>query len=241
AVVQFLPVNSDALVSALNLLILLCRDDEARKRLYTCDCVVTLRKLLYLPNTPIDTQELCLSLLSRLSALKFCRQVILDNGLLPVIVSLIQKNLEDPGMVLCGLACLNYLAYHNYAVCKKLCEGNNFSLIILCCVSYVEKKDIGIVTQSLGVISCILAMSVKDQDKDKSLIIPLLANDIVPLLDKMIVIFLRSPKIMFQCVSSIHMLSLNEEGLTYLKNVDGLIDHLMAVLDTPTNLEATKR
>ena len=69
AVVQFLPVNSDALVSALNLLILLCRDDEARKRLYTCDCVVTLRKLLYLPNTPIDTQELCLSLLSRLSAL----------------------------------------------------------------------------------------------------------------------------------------------------------------------------
>ncbi len=46
---------------------------------------------------------------------------------------------------------------------------------------------------------------------------------------------------MFQCVSSIHMLSLNEEGLTYLKNVDGLIDHLMAVLDTPTNLEATKR
>ena len=54
----------------------------------------------------------------------------------------------------------------DYAVCKKLCEGNNFSLIILCCVSYVEKKDIGIVTQSLGVFSCILAMSVKDQDKD---------------------------------------------------------------------------
>lgn len=139
----------------------------------------------------------------------------------------------------------------DYTVCRKLCEGNNFSLIVLCCVSYVEKKDIGIVTQSLGVISCILAMSVKDQDKDsrsflaptivESLILPLLSNDIVPLLDKMIVIFLRSPKIMFQCISSIHMLSLNEEGLTYLKNVDGLIDHLMAVIDTPTNLEATKR
>lgn len=72
AVIQYLPINSDALVSALNLLILLCRDDEARKRLYMCDCVVTLRKLLYLPNTPIDTQELCLSLLSRLSALSGC-------------------------------------------------------------------------------------------------------------------------------------------------------------------------
>lgn len=42
-----------------------------------------------------------------------CRQVILDNGLLPVIVSLVQKNLEDPGMVLCGLVCMNYLAYHS--------------------------------------------------------------------------------------------------------------------------------
>ncbi len=47
-------------------------------------------------------------------------------------------------------------------MCTQLYEGNAFSLIVMCCVYYVEQKDIGIVIQSLGNISNILAVSVKE-------------------------------------------------------------------------------
>lgn len=58
----------------------------------------------------------------------------------------------------------------------------------------------------------------------------LLANDVVPLLDKLMMIYLHNDRIIYQCVSCLAVLSFTIEGQTYLKNTDGIMDHLQQIL-----------
>ena len=67
----------------------------------------------------------------------------------------------------------------------------------------------------------------------------LLSNDVVQLLDKLIVIFLKNPRIVYQCVSSINLLSLTKEGMKYLENMRDLKDNLNQIVVTPTNKPET--
>ena len=68
-VIQFLSIESDTLVSALNFLIISCHNDDFRKILYECDCTSVLAKLIRIQRVPFDVQVLCIALLSRLAAL----------------------------------------------------------------------------------------------------------------------------------------------------------------------------
>lgn len=43
-------------------------------------------------------------------------------------------------------------------VCKQLREMDAMRLIVFCCVKYVERKDVGIVMQVLGIISSMLGV-----------------------------------------------------------------------------------
>ena len=67
----------------------------------------------------------------------------------------------------------------------------------------------------------------------------LLSTDVVQLLDKLIVIFQKNPRIVYQCVSSINLLSLTKEGMKYLENMRDLKDHLNQTVVTPTNKPET--
>lgn len=67
----------------------------------------------------------------------------------------------------------------------------------------------------------------------------LLSNDVVQLLNKLIVIFQKNPRIIYQCVSSINLLSLTKEGMKYLENMRDLKDNLNQVIVTPTNKPET--
>ena len=68
----------------------------------------------------------------------------MEQGCLPVIVALLQKNMDEPALIFCGLVCINYLSFQSkdnlllfildYSVCTQLYEGNAFSLIVMCCV-----------------------------------------------------------------------------------------------------------
>lgn len=55
-------------------------------------------------------------------------------------------------------------------------------------------------------------------------------NDVIPLLDKLMMIYLRDERIIYQCVSSLAVLSFTLEGRTYLKNTVDIIDHLQRIL-----------
>ena len=67
----------------------------------------------------------------------------------------------------------------------------------------------------------------------------LLANDLVQLIDKLLVIFPKDKRIIYQCVTSLAVLSFTAEGMVYLKNSMLLIDHLQATVATLTNLPQT--
>ena len=67
----------------------------------------------------------------------------------------------------------------------------------------------------------------------------LLSNDVVQLLNMLIVIFQKNPRIIYQCVSSINLLSLTKEGMKYLENMRDLKDNLNQVIVTPTNKPET--
>ena len=70
-VIQFLSIESDTLISALNFLILSCHRNESRKLLYECGCVTILAKFIQIQGVPFDVQVLCIALLSRLASLGF--------------------------------------------------------------------------------------------------------------------------------------------------------------------------
>lgn len=52
----------------------------------------------------------------------------------------------------------------------------------------------------------------------------------IQLLDKLMMLYLQDERIIYQCVSSLAVLSFTLEGRTYLKNTEGIIDHLQNVL-----------
>ena len=67
----------------------------------------------------------------------------------------------------------------------------------------------------------------------------MLANDLVQLIDKLLVIFPKDKWIIYQCVSSLDVLSFTDEGMVYLRNAMLLIDHLQSTVATLTNLPKT--
>ena len=71
-VIQFLSIESDTVISALNFLILSCHRNESRKLLYECGCVSILAKFIQVQGVPFDVQVLCIALLSRLASLGLC-------------------------------------------------------------------------------------------------------------------------------------------------------------------------
>lgn len=52
----------------------------------------------------------------------------------------------------------------------------------------------------------------------------------IPLLSKLLVIYFRDERIIYQCVSSLAVLSFTLEGQTYLKNTEGIMVQLQKVL-----------
>ena len=52
--------------------------------------------------------------------------------------------------------------YIDLKVCKMLCDGDAFPVIIVICMHYVKLKNKGIVIQALGIISATLAVSKQD-------------------------------------------------------------------------------
>ena len=208
---------------------------------------------------PLNTQELALALLSKLVVLPYCREVVIGKGGIPLIVSLLQHHPDASALVFCGLSCIGYLSHGSacircvlcvdYHVCSTLSELNAFPLMISLCVNYVQRMDRGIVMQVLGIVSNILCAS-KEKTKNggvsarffsdiDELVITLLANELVQLLDKLLVIFQKDKGIAYQCVTSLAVLSYTAEGLTYLKNTTDLIEHLQSTLTTRTNLPQT--
>lgn len=62
------------------------------------------------------------------------------------------------------------------------------------------------------------------------MVLSLLSNDVITLLDKLMMIYLRDDRIIYQCLSSLAVLSYTTEGLTYMKNMNGIMDHLQQIL-----------
>ena len=52
--------------------------------------------------------------------------------------------------------------YIDLKVCKMLCDGDAFPVIIVICMHYVKLKNKGIVIQALGIISATLAVARQD-------------------------------------------------------------------------------
>ncbi|KAK8824686.1 hypothetical protein WA556_005380 [Blastocystis sp. ATCC 50177/Nand II] len=239
SVIQFISIDSESLISALSFFILFSKEESIRKTLYTLNCIPLLFKLLRVSGVPLNVQELAMALLSRLLMLPYSQEVVFSKGGIPLILTLLQQHSNEPEMVFCGLSCLGYLLHDNYSACSVLSDLDAIPLIISLCVSYVEKKDKGIVTQVLGIVSNLLVASQKHQRNGDIIIMKLLANDLVQLIDKLLVIFPKDKRIIYQCVTSLAVLSFTAEGMVYLKNSMLLIDHLQATVATLTNLPQT--
>lgn len=68
----------------------------------------------------------------------------------------------------------------------------------------------------------------------------LLSNDIAKLLDILLDIYRNDQTITSQVVSSLSVLSLSTEGITYLNNTPDLINHLKQALTVITNSDHIK-
>ncbi|OAO13036.1 hypothetical protein AV274_5253 [Blastocystis sp. ATCC 50177/Nand II] len=176
------------------------------------------------------------------------RREIEDCNIIPLSVSVIQFISIDSESLISALSffilfskegALFIIVVMDYSACSVLSDLDAIPLIISLCVSYVEKKDKGIVTQVLGIVSNLLVASQKHQRNGDIIIMKLLANDLVQLIDKLLVIFPKDKRIIYQCVTSLAVLSFTAEGMVYLKNSMLLIDHLQATVATLTNLPQT--
>lgn len=67
--IQFIPVESETLISALNFLNIASRNMDCRKQLISTDCIPVLARFLSMKGVPSDVQVLSVALLSRLAAL----------------------------------------------------------------------------------------------------------------------------------------------------------------------------
>ncbi|KAM7457430.1 hypothetical protein BLSTO_01813 [Blastocystis sp. subtype 1] len=226
SVIQFISIDSESLISALNFFILFSKEGA-------------LFIIVVMGREHSKDVELAMALLSRLLMLPYSQEVVFSKGGIPLILTLLQQHSNEPEMVFCGLSCLGYLLHDNYSACSVLSDLDAIPLIISLCVSYVEKKDKGIVTQVLGIVSNLLVASQKHQRNGDIIIMKLLANDLVQLIDKLLVIFPKDKRIIYQCVTSLAVLSFTAEGMVYLKNSMLLIDHLQATVATLTNLPQT--
>lgn len=87
--------------------------------LYTLNCIPLLFKLLRVSGVPLNVQELAMALLSKLVMLPNSREVILNKGGIPLILTLLQQHSNEAEMVFCGLSCLSYLLFDSYC-CSRL-------------------------------------------------------------------------------------------------------------------------
>ena len=62
--------------------------------------------------------------------------------------------------------CLSLCFYLDYEVCELLREMDAFTLIVYCCVKYVEQRDKGIVMQVLGIIASVLGVCKNNQNSE---------------------------------------------------------------------------
>ena len=62
--------------------------------------------------------------------------------------------------------CLSCRFYLDLEVCELLREMDAFTLIVYCCIKYVEKRDKGIVMQVLGIIASVLGVCKKSQNSE---------------------------------------------------------------------------
>ena len=82
--------------------------------LYSLNIITIIFKFIRIQNVPLNVQELCIALLSRLAALQPCREVIVEQGGIATLLSFIHDNTEESICVFCGLSCIGYLTYHSF-------------------------------------------------------------------------------------------------------------------------------
>lgn len=91
-----------------------------RRLLYSLNAINVVFKFIRIPNVPLNVQELCMALLSRLASLKPSRSAIVEQGGVATILSFIHDNPEESVLVFCGLSCIGYLAYQSVFVMSFL-------------------------------------------------------------------------------------------------------------------------
>ena len=91
-----------------------------RRLLYSLNAISVVFKFIRIPNVPLNVQELCMALLSRLASLKPSRSAIVEQGGVATILSFIHDNPEESVLVFCGLSCIGYLAYQSVFVMSFL-------------------------------------------------------------------------------------------------------------------------
>lgn len=87
---------------------------QIRRLLYSLNIITILFKFIRISNVPLNVQELCIALLSRLAALQPCREVIVEQGGVATLLSFIHDNTEESVCVFCGLSCIGYLTFHSF-------------------------------------------------------------------------------------------------------------------------------